>query len=103
MSVYDRILITGGGGMLAKAFVKTLRSRSYEPNALDRASLDITDAEALSAELRRIKPSLVLNCAAYTKVDLCEDPESVADMINGDAPALLAIYAWEQGAKLIHF
>ena len=48
------------------------------------------------------RPTLVLNCAAHTKVDLCEQEMEKADAINGYAVGALAKLCREQGACLVH-
>jgi dTDP-4-dehydrorhamnose reductase len=86
MGVYDRILITGGGGMLAKAVVRQLRARGLEPIALDRTALDIASSEAVDDAFRSHRPTLVINAAAYTKVDLAEQETEAANRVNGKGP-----------------
>src|SRR3954447_24636491 len=100
---YDRTIITGGAGMLAQALARSLRSRNIEPTIADRATLDITNADAVAATFAQHRPTLVLNCAAHTKVDLCEDEPKKADQINGDGPGLLAFHSARAGAKLVHY
>jgi dTDP-4-dehydrorhamnose reductase len=103
MGVYDKILITGGGGMLAKALARALRGRGYEPVIADRRMLDITDFAAITATIEKIGPTLVLNSAAYTKVDLCEKEEDLASQVNGAAAGVLGAAARDVGAKFVHF
>jgi dTDP-4-dehydrorhamnose reductase len=85
MSIYDRILITGGGGMLAKALILSLKSRGHEPTAPSRAALDIVSFADVMQTVEKLRPTLILNCAAHTKVDLCEKEETLATEINGSA------------------
>jgi dTDP-4-dehydrorhamnose reductase len=103
MGIYDRVLITGGAGMLAKALIRVLREHGIDSRSPARAELDIANEKQLGEELRNFKPTLVLNCAAYTKVDLCEDSNSPAEAINGAAVADLAFHTRGLGAKLVHF
>jgi dTDP-4-dehydrorhamnose reductase len=103
MPLYDSILITGGGGMLAQALVRTLRARGHAAVALDRAALDVTSDAAVRDAFRTHRPTLLLNCAAHTKVDLCEEQEALASAINGDAVGLLAKVCKEHGAALVHY
>src|SRR4051812_47638647 len=100
---YKRTIITGGGGMLAQALSRSLQARGVEPVVLNRASLDITSADAVAAMFAQHRPTLVLNCAAHTKVDLCEDEPKKAEQINGDGPGLLAFHCARSGAKLVHY
>jgi dTDP-4-dehydrorhamnose reductase len=105
MGIYDRILITGGGGMLAKALVRALRARDLDPIVLDRAALDITDDDQVRQVLEKSGlPTLVLNCAAFTKVDLCEEQPQVANAVNASGAAHLAKWATLYGVqRLVHF
>lgn len=103
MSLYDSVVITGGRGMLAGAVAETLKARNRNFLSLDRASADITqqaDVRRLFAERR---PTLLINCAAHTKVDLCEDEAERADAINGHAVGLLAEAARDHGTFLVHY
>jgi dTDP-4-dehydrorhamnose reductase len=102
MSLYDSILITGGGGMLGHALADLLTSRGHRPVSLSRAQLDIADFSALDQALARHKPTLVLNCAAHTKVDLCEQEQAKADAVNGYAVGKMARWCRENGGCLVH-
>src|SRR5215212_2728529 len=69
--------------------------------ALSRGDLDITDSRLVSAAVRDAAPDVIVNCAAYTKVDLAESEEAAANAINGSAVELLAAAANEAGARLV--
>lgn len=103
MDVYQRVIITGGGGMLARSLAETLKSRGVEASPLGRAALDIADEKSVQQMFRERRPTLVLNCAAHTKVDLCEDEPAKADAINGYAVGTLAVLCREYGAALVHY
>jgi len=103
VSVYDRVLITGGNGMFATALARALRERGHEPALLDKAGLDITQRESIVAAFDQHEPTLVLNCAAFTKVDLCETEQELANLINGKGAGELAFEAAQRGAKFVHF
>lgn len=102
-TLYDSILIPGGNGMLAHALLRSLNRRGKTAIALSRAALDITDERALTEAFRTHRPTLVLNCAAHTKVDLCEQQEPLANAINGTAVGTLARLCREYGAALVHY
>jgi dTDP-4-dehydrorhamnose reductase len=101
-SLYRSILITGGNGMLGRALNDLLTQRGHHPKSLDRAALDIADPMALARAFADLKPTLVLNCAAHTKVDLCEQEPEKADAINGKAVAQMADLAKGHGSFLVH-
>lgn len=79
-----------------------LLSRGEEVVALSRQELDVTDSRTIRAAMAEHRPSVVVNCAAYTKVDLAEQEESLANAINGSAVELLAEAANEVDALLVH-
>ena len=68
----------------------------------DVEELDITSAKAVEAFFEREKVDVVVNCAAYTAVDLAEDNEAFADEINHKAVAILAEACKRHDATLIH-
>src|SRR4051794_14773451 len=98
MPLYNSVLITGGGGVLAHALIRALHARGKSAVTLNRAALDITSTEAVRDAFRAHRPTLVLNCAAHTKVDLCEEQPELADAINGHAVGTLAAAARGHGA-----
>lgn len=100
---YRSVVITGGGGMLARALGDALHARGIQPTLASRAECDITDRGSVSDLFRRHKPSLLINCAAHTGVDLCEDEPDRANLINGGGPRNLAQLAKEYGSKLVHY
>lgn len=69
--------------------------------ALSRSDLDITDSRAVNAAVAEHAPTIIVNCAAYTKVDLAESEESLANAINGSAVELLAAAANAADALLV--
>lgn len=68
----------------------------------DIEELDITSATAVEAFFSREKFDVVVNCAAYTAVDLAEDNEEQANLINHKAVAILADACKRHNATLIH-
>jgi dTDP-4-dehydrorhamnose reductase len=69
--------------------------------ALSRTDLDVTDSRLVNACVAEHAPTILINCAAYTKVDLAESEESLANAINGSAVELLASAANAVGALLV--
>jgi dTDP-4-dehydrorhamnose reductase len=78
-----------------------LESRGETVLALTRADLDITDAAAVRDAVRRAQPDIIVNCAAYTKVDDAEANEDLATAINGSAVEFLADAANDADALLV--
>jgi len=98
----SRVLILGGGGMLAHAF-KQLLPPASSISSPPRASLDINDPSSLARAFETARPTLVLNCAAHTKVDLCEYQRDLAHAINAHAPAHAAAIASRLGIPFVQF
>jgi dTDP-4-dehydrorhamnose reductase len=94
-------LITGAGGMLGHDLVSLLRATGAEVETADRGALDITDAAAVTALLDRVRPDVVVNCAAWTAVDDAEAQEDRALAVNGTGVASLATACAAVGARLM--
>lgn len=78
-----------------------LESRAETVLPLTKSDLDITDAAAVRDAVRRARPDIIVNCAAYTKVDDAEANEHLATAINGSAVEFLAAAANDAGALLV--
>jgi len=102
MSSQDSILITGGGGMLGHALADIFAARGQTAVALARNQLDVANESALQNAFATYRPTLVFNCAAHTKVDLCEQESAKADAVNGYAVGMLAGLCRDNGARLVH-
>src|SRR5258708_303757 len=103
MDVYRSIVITGGSGMLAHALRDALQARGLHAVSSTRADCDISNPDSVARLFKTYHPTLLLNCAAHTHVDLCEDQPLEANAINGYGPGHLARQAKEHHTKLIHF
>ena len=96
------ILVTGAAGQLGHELVHALAPLG-EVLGLDRTQLDLADASAIAATVRRAKPALIGNAGAYTAVDLAEKEVELARAVNGLAPGVLADEAKRIGAVLVHY
>lgn len=92
-----KYLLTGANGMLGRDLQYVLAGRAV--TALGRGELDVTDADA--AERAVAGHDVVINCAAYTKVDDAETDEDVAFAVNATGPANLARACATHEAKLV--
>lgn len=97
-----RILVTGARGQLGTAIVDSFSSKA-EVVPLDRAALELTDANAVAAVVAREHPGIIINCAAYNDVDGAEDNVSTAFANNAFAVLSLAQAAAATGAVLVHY
>ncbi|PQJ33158.1 dTDP-4-dehydrorhamnose reductase [Nonlabens arenilitoris] len=96
-----KILITGANGMLATAIKNALSG--CEVYAFSSQELDITCSQSLHKNIATILPDYIINCAAYTAVDLAETEEEKAFKINALAVEKMAQIAEQYRATLIHF
>ena len=101
------ILVFGKDGQLGKAFQSVFEANKLDEqhhiDYLGRAKCDLSDEHALTAFLQQAKPKLIINAAAYTAVDQAETEVELAYAINAKAPAIMARYALEEGATLLHY
>lgn len=98
-----KILITGANGQLGLELQAQLgqEPNKYKVIATDYEGLDITNLNQVKAELLLNKPDVVINCAAHTAVDKCEEDIENAYKINAIGPKNLAIACDMIGAKLV--
>jgi dTDP-4-dehydrorhamnose reductase len=82
-------------------------ARTWEPPGelvtLTRAELDLLEPGAIARVLREVRPTHVVNCAAYNLVDRAEDERDQAFAVNADAVGVLAETCEALGATLVHF
>ncbi|MEG2353327.1 MAG: dTDP-4-dehydrorhamnose reductase [Clostridium sp.] len=108
-----KILITGNKGQLGTQITNIIKNgkseigdipeciKSAEIIGVDIDVLDITDLKAVKQYINALKPDVVINSAAYTNVDACEENKDLAFKVNTVGPRNLAIASEEVGAKLI--
>ena len=96
-----KILITGVNGQVGHALMRELSD--HELIGLTRKDCDLTNPDQIKQVLDNHQPELIINPAAYTKVDQAEDEPELAFLINRDAPKVMAEKAREYHIPLIHF
>lgn len=96
------ILLFGANGQLGFELRRQL-DRVGTLDALGRIDADFTDLQGLRMVVRRTKPDIIINAAAYTSVDVAESEPDLAATINTKAPAVLAEEAASIGACMVHF
>ncbi|BBI49708.1 hypothetical protein HORIV_21290 [Vreelandella olivaria] len=97
-----KVLITGGNGQVGFELRRQLATLG-EILAPSRASLDLSDADAVSAYLAQHQPDVVVNAAAYTAVDNAETDQALATRLNAELPAQLAAYCQKRNCWLVHY
>lgn len=96
-----RAIVLGGNGQLGQC-LKSVDPRSLDLVFLSSAEANIIESSSLTAALDTCQPDLVINCAAYTAVDLAEDEPLKAAAINAQGPELLASLCSSRDIPLIH-
>lgn len=115
-----RVLVTGARGQVGVDLVDILsgltppgadrhfqpdlvsvRDGEFDVTACGHRDLDVTRPESVHAALEKYEPHVVVNLAAYTRVDQAESDESACDAANHLGPALLTIACERAGSHLI--
>lgn len=102
-----KILVTGCNGQLGRAVNKEYAGEEVELINTDVAeaegvtALDITNIDEVMNLVIEKKPDVIINCAAHTNVDKCEQEWDLAYRINAIGPRNLGIAANKVGAKMI--
>ena len=97
-----RVLILGAAGQVGVELQRSFAGFGSVV-AVDREAFDLADPNETRALIRREKPDVILNAAAYTAVDRAESEPEVAMAINGHAPRTLAEEAQRANALLVHY
>ncbi|XCN71387.1 MAG: dTDP-4-dehydrorhamnose reductase [Candidatus Electrothrix aestuarii] len=95
------ILITGAGGQLGQDCLKIVGDE-HAVHGRTSGQLDITQADQVQREIKKLHPDVVINCAAYTAVDKCESEQEACWAVNAQGPAHLAEACVAAGTRLIH-
>lgn len=96
-----RVMVTGANGMLAQDLIPVLSER-YQVYSLTRSQLDISNKKECDWAVYGVRPEIVVNCAAFTKVDECEINPACYD-VNALGVHNLASACEKVGAKIVHF
>lgn len=98
----QRILLIGKDGQVGGELMRSLAPLG-EVTATGRGEMDLASDDSIRAVVRRVRPQLIVNAAAYTAVDTAESQPEAAQRINADAVATLAAEAKSVGAAMIHY
>lgn len=101
-----KVLITGCQGQLGKELCRQIDELNqvrpqFQVVATDLDSMDITDTHQVQKIVSFEKPEVIINTAAYTKVDACETDEQTAFRVNALGARNLAVAAYNIGAKIL--
>ena len=97
-----KLLITGADGQLGTGIQKIFLGSDYELIPLGRPELDIANRDQIRMILKNYRPAIVINCAAYNRVEDAEEEVSTAFLQNAFGPYWLAKESKSIGAVLMH-
>jgi dTDP-4-dehydrorhamnose reductase len=96
-----KILLTGASGQLGSD-CRTVLEKDYEIIAPDKEEFDITSWDKVITGIYQISPDIILNCAAFTRVDECETEKKLSERINVEGPRNLAQGAARYDKTIVH-
>ncbi len=96
-------LITGASGQLGREWSLALQRDGEDVTPCTREELDITDAGEMERVIGQHNPDIVVNCAAYTKVDQAEVATEQAEAVNAHGVASLARLCAGKHILLVHY
>ena len=95
-----RILITGITGQLGKSLID-IKPENHEIIAPKREDLDLSNSKDCENIIKTTKPDWLINCGAYTNVDLAETEEKTAMCVNYEAPKAFAQEIKNTGGRFL--
>lgn len=98
-----KILVTGSNGQLGKDITHKLKKLKYDVYEKNSKQLDITNSKSVSDAFKKIKPKVIINCAAFTNVEAAETEVEKCSQVNINGPKNLALASKKYNCLLIHF
>jgi dTDP-4-dehydrorhamnose reductase len=96
------VLLFGGNGQVGHA-LQACVPFAGRLHVVTRRDCDLTDANSVRMLVRRVRPNVIVNAAAYTAVDKAESDRETCFSVNATAPAVMAAEAAALGARLVHY
>jgi dTDP-4-dehydrorhamnose reductase len=97
-----RIAVTGTQGQVVKSLMERAPAPAAEIVAIGRPVLDLSDPATVEPAITAARPALIVNAAAVTDSEQAELEPDVANAVNADGAAALAICARKLGIPIIH-
>jgi dTDP-4-dehydrorhamnose reductase len=99
-----KVILLGANGQLGKEFGNFLLGKEdVELYSFSHNELDILDLQKLVDKFQEISPNVVINCAAYTKVDQAEKEQTLAYQVNAIGAKNVSFASFKINAKVIYF
>ena len=96
------LVVIGRHGQLAQELAGLGWPEGWQVHYLGRHDIDLADAAGSLARIAALRPTLLLNAAAYAGVDLAESDQAAATFLNATLPAILAAHAAALDIPLLH-
>jgi len=97
-----KLVILGANGQLGFDLVRTFKKKEYEIYPFTHSDIDVTNFKISWKKLKNIKPDVVINCAAYVKVDDSEELADRAFSVNALGARNMALICKEINSILMH-
>lgn len=98
-----RVLVLGRNGQIGRALADLAWPDDITPLWAGREEADLTNRDDLAEFLTQSSADMIVNCAAYTKVDKAENDAESAFEVNASAPGQIAVFCRSAGIPLLHF
>src|SRR5512137_1174664 len=96
-----RMILIGGKGLLG-ANISPILDKTFDLTICDIDTWDITDRASGEDHIGRYHPDVLINLAAITDVDGCEDKRELAERVNGYGAGLIADLCGEHNIRFVH-
>jgi dTDP-4-dehydrorhamnose reductase len=103
VSPLPRVLVVGCTGQVGTEVCAQLKAAGFPYSGIGREECDLFTRGAIGKYIREFKPQVIVNAAAYTKVEKAESEPELAEAINGAAPAEMAEEAKRSDALFVHY
>lgn len=97
-----KVIVTGAAGQLGRETVLALQRDGVAVQGVTRADVDFSEAEDVERFFTAQQADWVINCAAYTQVDMAESHADLAYRVNRDSAGALARAVHQRGGRLLH-
>ena len=98
-----KTLIIGCNGQLGHDMVSVFKTEGHLVQGIDIPDIDITNTSSVETALKQSNPDIIINCAAYTAVDDCENSKETAFSVNAEGIATIAQAAKSIDTPVVHF
>jgi dTDP-4-dehydrorhamnose reductase len=95
-------LVLGANGQLGQELINLLRAKNIKAIGTDQKEIDFAKPSEIAEKLKKLNPSHIVNCGAYTQVDKAEEEPELANLINAQAVGVIAKFAAEGKIPFIH-